>query len=173
MITKRMNLFRLSKTFRPCSTARMIVAKLSSERIIRLAFLATWVPEPIAMPMSAALIAGASFTPSPVIATTSPFFLSVSTSSTLCSGATRPTTPMSSIRASRSSSLQRGEVGAQHRRAGDAELLGDGRAGVTSSPVTMRTRMCGVLGVAARLPWTRRGAGRPWRPGDVISRSVT
>ena len=72
-----MNLLRLSKTFRPCSTARMMVAKLSSDRIIRLAFLATCVPEPMAMPMSAALIAGASFTPSPVIATTSPFFLSV------------------------------------------------------------------------------------------------
>ena len=105
MITNRTNLFRLSNTIRPRSTAWMIVAKLSSDRIIRLAFLATWVPEPMAMPMSAALMAGASFTPSPVIATTSPFLRSVSTSSTLCSGATRPTTPMVSIRASRSASL--------------------------------------------------------------------
>jgi hypothetical protein len=79
-----------------------MVAKLSSDRIIRPAFLATSVPVPIAMPMSAALIAGASLTPSPVMATTSRFFFRVSANSTLCSGATRPTTPMSSMRASRS-----------------------------------------------------------------------
>ena len=36
-----MNLLRLSYTVRPCSTARMMVAKLSSERIMRPAFLAT------------------------------------------------------------------------------------------------------------------------------------
>ena len=106
-----------------------MVAKLSSDRIIRPAFLATSVPVPMAMPMSAALMAGASLTPSPVMATTSPFLRRVSTSSTLCSGATRPTTPMSSIRASRSASGQGREVGAQDRLAGDAELLGDGRTG--------------------------------------------
>src|SRR5215475_13220043 len=55
---------------RPCSTAKTIVAKLSSDRIIRPAFLATSVPEPMAIPMSAALMAGASLTPSPVMATT-------------------------------------------------------------------------------------------------------
>jgi hypothetical protein len=77
---------------------------------MRLAFLDTCVPVPMAMPISAALIAGASFTPSPAMATTSPFFLRVWTSSTLCSGATRPTTPMSSMRASRSSSLSAAAV---------------------------------------------------------------
>ena len=91
-------------SFRPSDTARTIVAKLSSVRIMRPAFFATWVPVPMAIPMSAALIAGASLTPSPVMATTSPFLRNVSTISTLCSGATRPTTPMSSIRRSRSSS---------------------------------------------------------------------
>ena len=77
-----------------------MVAKLSSDKIMRPAFLATSVPDPMATPMSAALIAGASLTPSPVMATTWPFRLRVS-ASTLCSGATRPTTPMPSMRASR------------------------------------------------------------------------
>ena len=43
----------------------------------------------MAMPMSAALSAGASFTPSPVIATTSPRACSAATIRSLCSGATR------------------------------------------------------------------------------------
>ena len=83
----------------------------------------------MAMPMSAALIAGASFTPSPAMATTSPFFLRVWTSSTLCSGATRPTTPMSSMRASRSSSLSAAKSAPSIAVARDAELLGDGGSG--------------------------------------------
>ena len=53
----------------PSSTALTIVAKLSSVRIIAAASLETSVPVmPIAMPMSACLSAGASLTPSPVIA---------------------------------------------------------------------------------------------------------
>ena len=95
---------------------------------MRAAFLATSVPLPIAMPMSAALIAGASLTPSPVIATTSPFCFSVSASITLCSGATRPTTPIASIRSSRSL-VERRELRAEDRLAVDAELLGDRAAG--------------------------------------------
>ena len=96
---------------------------------MRPAFFATSVPLPMATPMSAALMAGASLTPSPVIATTSPFFLSVSASSTLCSGATRPTTPMlvDSLEPLRFG--QRGELGAEDRLARDVELLGDRRSG--------------------------------------------
>ena len=61
---------------RPCSTAATMVAKLSSARIILAAPLATSVPVmPMAMPMSAAPMAGASLTPSPVIATMLPFRL--------------------------------------------------------------------------------------------------
>ena len=44
---------------------------------------------PIATPMSAALSAGASFTPSPVMAAISPFAWSARTMRSLCSGATR------------------------------------------------------------------------------------
>ena len=96
---------------------------------MRPAFFATSVPLPIAMPMSAALIAGASFTPSPVMATTSPFAFSVSARSTLCSGATRPTTPIASIRSMSLRLRERRELGSQDRLSGDPELFGDRRAG--------------------------------------------
>ncbi|CCJ29466.1 unnamed protein product [Pneumocystis jirovecii] len=49
-----------------------MVEKLSSVKIISAVSLATSVPEPIAIPISAFFSAGASFTPSPVIATVSP-----------------------------------------------------------------------------------------------------
>lgn len=53
----------------------MIVWKSSSTRIMSAASLQTSVPVwPIATPMSAAFRATASFTPSPVMATTDPFF---------------------------------------------------------------------------------------------------
>ena len=69
----------LSKITRPCRTAATMVAKLSSPRIILAASLVTSVPmTPIATPRSAALSAGASLTPSPVIATISPWACSAS-----------------------------------------------------------------------------------------------
>ena len=59
--------------FLPCLTASTIVTKLSSVSIMSAAFFATSVPFcPIAIPISAFFKAGASFTPSPVIATTAP-----------------------------------------------------------------------------------------------------
>ena len=83
-----------------------MVAKLSSVRIITAASLETSVPViPIATPMSAAFSAGASLTPSPVIATTLPCRLSSWTSRILSSGATRATTPISGSWPSSSSSL--------------------------------------------------------------------
>ena len=89
---------------------------------------------PIAIPMSAFFSAGASLTPSPVIATMCPFRFSVSTSRTLSSGATRAITPISPICASSSSSRHRLELGAADRAARDAELLRDrrGRDGVVA-----------------------------------------
>ncbi len=66
-----MNLVRLSNTPRPSSTAALIVAKLSSVRTMSAASLETSVPlMPMATPMSACFSAGASLTPSPVMATT-------------------------------------------------------------------------------------------------------
>ena len=83
----------------------MMVEKLSSVRIITAASLVTSVPVPIEIPMSAFLTAGASLTPSPVMATIWPFFRKTSTRRTLCSGLTRAITPMPSTLASASSSL--------------------------------------------------------------------
>ena len=80
----------LSKMPRPSRTASTMVAKLSSARIIFAASFVTSVPViPIAMPISADLSAGASFTPSPVIATMLPSACSASTMRSLCAGATR------------------------------------------------------------------------------------
>ena len=67
-----------------------MVVKLSSNSTIAAASFDTSVPViPIATPMSARLSAGASFTPSPVIATTWPRVCSASTMFSLCSGETR------------------------------------------------------------------------------------
>jgi hypothetical protein len=75
-------------------------------RIITAASLVTSVPVmPIAIPMSALFSAGASFTPSPVMATIWPRCLSMSTKRTLSSGVTRAITPIPSIAFSASSSL--------------------------------------------------------------------
>ncbi len=80
-------------------------AKLSSMRIIAAADFATSVPVmPIATPMSACLRAGASFTPSPVIATTCPRACRAFTRRSFCSGATRAKTAVRSATSGRSSS---------------------------------------------------------------------
>jgi hypothetical protein len=80
----------LSKMTRPSSTAATMVAKLSSSSTISAASLETSVPViPIATPMSAFFSAGASLTPSPVMATISPRSCSAVTILNLCSGDTR------------------------------------------------------------------------------------
>ena len=96
---------RLSYSPRPSSTALTMVEKLSSVRIITAASWVTSVPVPIVIPMSAFFTAGASLTPSPVIATIWPFFLRTSTRRTLCPGLTRAITPMPSTLTRASSSL--------------------------------------------------------------------
>ena len=85
-----------AKIPRPSRIAAMIVAKLSSARTMSAACLATSVPAtPIATPMSADLSAGASLTPSPVMATIAPPACRASTMRSLCSGATRAYTETS------------------------------------------------------------------------------
>ena len=80
----------LSKMPRPSSTAATIEAKLSSVRVIAAASLVTSVPVmPIATPMSAFLSAGASLTPSPVMATTWPLLWKAVTTRSLWAGETR------------------------------------------------------------------------------------
>uniref|UniRef100_A0A0A9XZH5 Uncharacterized protein n=1 Tax=Lygus hesperus TaxID=30085 RepID=A0A0A9XZH5_LYGHE len=85
----RINCLVFVKITRPSCTASTIVEKLSSSSIICDASFATDVPEPIAIPMSARFNAVASFTPSPVIATTSPLRFYISTIYYLCRGSTR------------------------------------------------------------------------------------
>ena len=80
----------LAKIDRPTSTAATMVAKLSSASTMSAASLDTSVPVmPMATPMSAVFSAGASFTPSPVIATVMPSRCRASTIRSLCSGLTR------------------------------------------------------------------------------------
>ena len=86
---KEMVFLMLKKTLRPSSTARTIVVKSSSVSTTSAASLVTSVPEPIATPTSALLRAGASLTPSPVMATTSPAACSALTMRCLCPGETR------------------------------------------------------------------------------------
>ena len=88
----------LSKITRPSRTAATMVEKLSSARIILALCLVTSVPVmPMATPMSADLTAGASFTPSPVMATMLPWRCKDSTILSLCSGATRAYTDTSDV----------------------------------------------------------------------------
>ena len=63
----------LEKMIRPCSTAEMMEAKLSSVSTMSAVSRVTSVPLiPMAIPMSALFSAGASLTPSPVMPTTWP-----------------------------------------------------------------------------------------------------
>ncbi len=79
-----------AKIARPSSTAATMVAKLSSASTMSAASFDTSVPAmPIATPISAFLSAGASLTPSPVMATTAPVCRRASTIRSLCSGLTR------------------------------------------------------------------------------------
>jgi len=88
----------LPKTRRPSSTAATMLAKLSSVSVIAAASRETSVPVmPMAMPMSALRSDGASFTPSPVIATVCPPACSAVTMRSLCAGDTRANTSTPSI----------------------------------------------------------------------------
>ena len=86
----RKNFRIFEKIDRPSSTAATMEAKLSSASTMSAACFETSVPViPIATPMSAILRAGASLTPSPVIATTAPCRWRAFTIRSLCSGLTR------------------------------------------------------------------------------------
>ena len=82
----------LLKIVLPYKTAFFIEEKLSSVKIRSPASFAASVPEPIAKPTSAALSAGASFKPSPVIAATYPRFWDILTSLLLSEGSALATT---------------------------------------------------------------------------------
>ena len=91
---------------RPCSIAATMLAKLSSVSTMSAVCLVTSVPVmPMATPMLARLSAGASFTPSPVIATTWSRAFIASTMRVLCCGETRQHTCSLSVLAASSSSV--------------------------------------------------------------------
>ena len=87
---KMMNFRILSKMARPWDMATTMLRKASSLRTMSEASRATWVPRcPMETPISAFFNAGASLTPSPVMATTAPFCWCRSIRSSFCSGVTR------------------------------------------------------------------------------------
>ena len=78
------------KILLPSSTANTMVEKLSSINTKSLAFCVTAVPlRPMATPTSAHFSAGASLTPSPVMATTCPEAIKLATMATLSLGKAR------------------------------------------------------------------------------------
>ena len=139
------------------------MAKLSSVRIIAAASLETSVPVmPIAMPMSARLSAGASLTPSPVIPTTWPLPLRMSTKRTFCSGVTRAITPISSISASACSSLISANCAPEIARPSMPSSRAIASAVMAWSPVIIRTWMPAECAVAiAALAAGRGGSTIP------------
>ncbi|KAH3659767.1 hypothetical protein OGATHE_005812 [Ogataea polymorpha] len=89
----------------PSLMACKMVLKSSSVKTMSAASLATSVPFlPMAIPISASLSAGASFTPSPVMATMSPRICNARTMDTLCSGVVLANTDTDSIASARSCS---------------------------------------------------------------------
>src|SRR5450759_4839162 len=102
----------LSKMRRPRRMAATMDEKSSSSSTRAADSRATSVPRPpMAMPMCAAFSAGASLTPSPVMATTSLFAFNAVTMRSFCSGTTRAKTCTSRIRRARSSSDIRSSSG--------------------------------------------------------------
>ena len=83
---------RLFTTLRPSATTSGIFEKSESSNTSCEACAAASLPDAIATEQSASLSARTSFTPSPVIATVLPAFLSALTSLRFCSGVTLPKT---------------------------------------------------------------------------------
>ena len=96
---------------RPHITARVILPKELSRIVMSLASLATEVPSPMERPTWAAFRAGASLVPSPVTATTAPFFCNNCTRRCLSVGRARHMIFRSSTRSSTSSSVSASKPG--------------------------------------------------------------
>ena len=167
----------LPKMPRPSSTAATIEAKLSSVSVSAAASLATSVPVmPIAMPMSAFLSAGASLTPSPVIATTWPWACSAVTTRSLCEGETRAKTVMSSsARSSSASSIASSSAPETTRPCCRSPISRAIASAVTGwSPVIITTRMPAVSQVRiAAVASGRGGSSMPTSPRNVSPDSAS
>jgi hypothetical protein len=150
------------------------VAKLSSASTKSAASLAASVPfMPIATPTSARFSAGASLTPSPVIATTWPAACSACTRRSLCSGLARANTSVSSA-TFRSCSSSRFSISVPLKAALPGPMPSRSPiacAVSTWSPVIILTRMPAPAQVATAVNASSRGgsmmparASRVWPP---------
>ena len=93
LVTKRFaerSMFAITR--RPSATTPGMVANLPSSNTSWATARVAAAPDPMAIPMSASFNASASFTPSPVIATTWPFNCNAPTMARFCCGVTRPNT---------------------------------------------------------------------------------
>ena len=82
----------LAMTRRPSATTPGSVANLPSSSTSCATARVAAAPDPMATPMSASFSASASFTPSPVMATTCPLDCNAPTIARFCCGVTRPNT---------------------------------------------------------------------------------
>jgi len=168
----RIILRMFSKMCLPSSTADTMLAKLSSARTISEASLLTSVPViPMAIPMSAAFNAGASFTPSPVTATMCPLLCNCVTILNLCSGATRAYTETSSTTSYSSSSLIPDSSSPVNTLSSSLPIpnsLAIAFAVWAWSPVIITTLMPAVLHLAtASITSSLGGSIIPWNPRKV------
>ena len=161
---------------RPSSTARTMLAKLSSVSTMSAASFDTSVPVmPMATPMLAVLSAGASLMPSPVIATTWPLRCSASTMRSLCSGSTRANTRTSSTTASSAASSMRRRSAPVTTRA-PGSRMSSSRAIACAvagwSPVIITVRMWARRATAtAAFASARGGSIMPTKPSRTSSSS--
>ena len=175
---KRMVFLMLEKMCRPSRTAVTMVEKLSSAMTMSAAFLVTSVPAmPMAMPISARRMPGASLMPSPVMATTSPAACSRSTIRLLCRGVTRANTRVLRMRASNSLSGSASSCAPVNTSRSEAAMpRREAMANAVSrwSPVIMTVRMpaCAHSSTASRAP-ARGGSIMPHRPRKTSSSSST
>mmetsp|Transcript_33721 Transcript_33721/g.80868 ORF Transcript_33721/g.80868 Transcript_33721/m.80868 type:complete len:204 (+) Transcript_33721:797-1408(+) len=180
-----MTAFMFLKIDRPCSTAATIVEKLSLANTISEASLATSVPPmPMATPMSACFRAGASFTPSPVIATISSCSFNIFTTICLCLGSMRektaPSLPRSAIMLFSTSARSAWDMSANSLPVRDLAETSESGARIPScremasavtllSPVVMKTLMPALLHAAiASIHSGRGGSMIPTRPTNTM-----
>jgi hypothetical protein len=161
----------------PSSMALRMVLKSSSVRIMSAASLATSVPSlPMLMPMSAFFSAGASFTPSPVIATTSPRLCRAWMILSLWSGLVRAkmetrfmhSASSASLMWSSWSPLRTGEPSAEFMLIGMPSLFAMATAVTSASPVIMMTLTPpAIKRRMLRATPGRGGSDIPTRPAKV------
>ena len=163
---------------RPSRTAATMVAKLSSSSTRLDASRATSVPPlPMATPMSAAFSAGASFTPSPVMATNCPCGCSACTMRIFCAGSTRAYTRTPSTRAfsvASSSSLSSAPVMACAASSGTMPRRRAIASAVAGwSPVIITGRMPALMQSRTAVAASSRGGSiMPIRPISARSLSM-